>query len=334
MKKILYIRAFGMGDIIMSIPKWKQIHDQWDELYVLYYDFKYFAGTFHYDTELLQNIIKTSGLIKRVIYIPYNKIKLLCFIIKNFRKFDEVQVPIKTKRWIFRGKLLGKKCKYIFKSPYDTSKYSDVIYWETQKKELLYNYKSFFDKVSRDSNPWLQEKNTPYITIFVSYYERSINAKERKKIIEFILQQGYNIVLLWSKREHRIIEDLQETITVEPKIKNYINKTSFGEVLSLLENSEINISCNWGIMWLAHLLNKKNISINTVSAHILQPPTDWINCISIRPTYTCKKPCEALFYRYQWKKWIECCDFYNTVNEGICRKISGEQIIKFIKTLI
>jgi len=93
----------------------------------LYYDFKYFAGGFNYDAELLQNIIKTSGLIKKVIYIPYNKFKLVRFIIKNFRRFDELHFPIKTKRGKIRGKLLGKKYKYVFEHADDVTNYEDII---------------------------------------------------------------------------------------------------------------------------------------------------------------------------------------------------------------
>lgn len=334
-KKILYLRAVGMGDIIMSIPKWKQIHDQWDELYVLYYDFKYFAGTFNYDGELLQNIIKTSGLIKKVMYIPYNKIKLIRFIIKNFRRFDEVHFPIKTKRWIIRGKILGKKYKYVFEHADDTKKYEDIITWELGTTKMLYEYKDFFAHIER-KNPLgkIEKNNKKYVTFFPSSYERSINASERKKIAEFLIQNWYNIILLWGKREQRLVEDLQDMIKQKSSILNYINKTSFDELLSLLEHADINISCNGWVMWLGHLLNQKNISIHTVSSLVVQPPIDNIHCFRIRPIYTCPKPCQALFYRYRWQQGIPVCTFYNTKKEGICRAISGEKIIDVIKKII
>lgn len=334
-KKILYLRAVGMGDVIMSIPKRNQIRQQWDELYVLYYDFKYFAGTFNYDGELLQKIIKESWLIKKVMYIPYNKIKLLWFIIKNFRKFDEVQFPIKTKWWIFRWKTLGKRYKYVFDHADDTKRYEDIITWELWVKTLLSEYKDFFDSIDRKQNIGIQEKKqNKYITIFPSSYERSIDANERKKITDFCTQNNYNIVLLGGKREGRLAEDLQNTLTQNPKIHNYIGQTSFEDLLSLLENAEINISCNGGVMRLGHLLNKKNISIHTVSSLVVQPPIDNIHCFRIRPIYTCPKPCQALFYRYRWQQWIPVCVFHGTKDEWNCRNISWDSIIDTIKKLI
>lgn len=334
-EKILYLRAVGMWDVIMSIPKWNQIYKQWKELHVLYYDFRYYWKNFHYDIQLLQKIIKESGLIKKVMYIPYNKIKLLLFIIKNFRRFDEVWFPVKTKRWKIRWRLLWKTYRYIFESADDRNKYEDIVTWELWRKELLSDYKGFFDNIDRKDDIWAQKKKEKkYITIFPSSYERSINASEREKIISFIKDKWYNVILLGGKREKWLTEDLQHLIIREEYVHDYIGKTSFEDLLSFLENADINISCNGGVMRLWHLLNKNNISIHTVSSLILQPPTDNINCFAIRPVYTCPKPCQAWFYRYRWQKWIPVCVFHGTKDEGICRNISWSIIIKKIQIIL
>jgi len=97
----------------------------------------------------------------------------------------------------------------------------------------------------------------------------------------------------------------------------------------------MNISCNGGVMWLANLVNKRNINIHTVSAYLMEPPVDDIYSFNVRPyKYPQCKPCEAATSTIQ-EKGIKQCVFYNTSKEGICReKITSDIIISFIEKIL
>lgn len=336
MKKILYIKAQWMGDIISSIPKWEAEKNKGNKVYLLYYDFRYF-GLFLYKTDYVQDLIKENQIVKDILYIPYGKIDLLLFFIKNFRAFDEVIIPIKTKWNTILGIFLGKKYQHIFSSLNDIKKYKNVVAGELENKELpMYNYKKSFI-IPKSTPEWMKDEveKIKYITIFPSSFERSIESKEWNKIIKHITNKWIGVIFVWWEREKYILQDIDPSLLSNNLIKNALGKTSLNELAYLLENSILNISCNGGVMWLWHLMNPRNISIQTVSSFTMEPPVDNIFSFNLRMyTYPECKPCEAGMYRFDGVKWIPCCKFYNTKREWECRFIKGKIIIDTIEKII
>lgn len=330
MKKILYFGAFGLWDIISSIPKWYEIHESGNELYILRYDKSYFK--FLFDADLLENIIKNSKIVSWLLIIPYNKLKLLWFFVSNFRKFDIVYIPIKTKINNIVGHILWKTVVFVFDSIYDTKWDKNLVTWQVNKDVFLYDYKKFFLWVKRENNILKAIWNNKYVVLYPWKFECSLLPVMWKKIVSFIAKKWYKAFVVWWKREAWLFEDLAD---LNNTVVNCIDKTSFWDLVSILEWSSLNICCDGGIMWLSSLLNNKNIVINVLSRPILLPPVDWKKSFIISSKLICSRACAATSYRFSWIKWVPCCDFYWTENEACCKKsIDIEQILNSMNSIL
>lgn len=335
-QKILYISAMWLWDNILSIPFLLKLKKKWYHVILLRYHPRYFWKHFFYTSDDILNFYYENNLIDDVLIVPHNKFKLLFFVLKSLWKFDKVYIPTKTNSSLLWARLLWKKKKYFFEDINDTALYDWLVQWllEDNTVKSLFEFKKHLkfpiDK-SYVNKFWIKQK---FVTIFPSIFERSIDAKEWNKVISFLEKQWFQIILIWWSRENWLYEDLKEI-----KYKDFINlcwKTDFIEIKNILSDSQINISANWGMMRLGHLLNKNNISIHTVSWYITQPPVDNIHSFNIRKyTYPACKPCESTGYRFFWQKGIPCCAFAWTEREGECRKaINGEDIINCIEKIL
>ena len=158
--------------------------------------------------------------------------------------------------------------------------------------------------------------------------------EEWEKVINFLEKKDIKVVILWWEREKWFTKGLEKA-WIYPKISDVLGKTNLWQLIYILEHSILNISGNGGVMWLANLVNQKNINIHTVSAFLMEPPVDNINSHNIRPyRYPCCKPCEAAISTIDGEKIIPWCLFKNTTREGECRKaITWENIIKLIEKI-
>jgi len=345
-KKILFLKAQGLGDMIWGIPKLAELKSKWYEVYQTFYDMRHINKGLQKMSEKIRNEykkrpmyswrhfilekFKKNWLIDDIIIIPYGFFALLVFLIKNFRKFDEVIIPVKTRPWVFLWKILGKKSHYIFEDTNDITKRRTISEWELwYKSQTLYDYSSL---IQRETEKIDIPKD--YIVIFPSIWERSPEMSEWKKVIHHIKEQKIDVVVLWWGREKRFIDELKQ-YDIYYNIIDLLDKTSFGQLIYILQHARVNISWNGGVMWLANLVNKKNINIHTVSAYLMEPPVNNIHSFNLRPyIYPECKPCEASISTV-WRKDIPQCIFYKTAREWECRKaITAEKIITLLNKIL
>jgi ADP-heptose:LPS heptosyltransferase len=168
----------------------------------------------------------------------------------------------------------------------------------------------------------------------VSLYVRCMPIDEIKKIIKFLHQQKLTIILIWWDREKWIEEFLD---TKEYHIINLLWKTKILEVASILSDSILNISMDGWLMWLWHLMNKNNVSIQNTSVSIMQAPVDNIHSFNLREySYPSCIPCSYYGEQKKWEKHrIKKCVFYGTGREGECRfATKWEHVIYLIKKIL
>lgn len=335
MKKILYIRAQWLWDMISSIPKLKELKDEWHYVSMLFFDMRWLqkiqfkvkstdnAASFNWWLNIL-NIFKNNNIIDDIFLVPYWYFKLTFFLLRNFRKFDEVIIPIKTNRFVKIWKIVWKKVTIYFGDSNDNSKYSNVIEGQINWKVKALNEYNFikwdYKKVNLPEN---------YMVIFPSAEYRSASKQTWIETIEYLLENNKSIVIIWSERESWLSDEL--------KNKDYYNKifdltwkTSFEELNYILKNSKLNILWNGWPMWMWNLLNKNNINLHSISVFLLQPSVDNIQSFNLRPfSYPKCKPCEYCFKIKEWRP--ENCVYYWTKNEFRCKKeITTEKIIELI----
>lgn len=340
MKKILYIRAQWLWDMISSIPKLCEFKKYWYKVYYLFYDMRWLHN-FQFDKSVKNNKIvynwwlniletfKINNIITDILYVPYWYLKLIIFLIRNFKKFDEVYIPIKTFKGLLFGKILWKNVTYIFEDTNDISKFRNVIEWQLANKSWVLNdYNTIVWQ--NEKIEWLHN----YVVIFPCIQQRSLKIKEWLKIISNLNDNNINIVIVWSQRENWFTKELNK-FWFDNKVTNLIWKSSLEQLNYLLINSKLNILCNWWVMWQWNLLNKYNINIHTVSAYIHEPLVDNINSFNVRPYdyYNCQ-PCEATWNTTNLT-WFPNCVFANTNKEWECRNvIKWEKIITIINKII
>lgn len=340
MKKILYIRAQWLWDMISSIPKLYEFKNNWFDVYYLFYDMRWLHD-YQFDKTIKNNkivynwwlnileIFKTNKIIKDILYIPYWYLKLIFFLVKNFKIFDEVYIPIKTTKWLLFGKILWKQITYIFEDTNDVSRFRNVIEWQLANKIWILNEYNVIN--------WQEEEisfSNNYIVIFPCIQQRSLKIEEWLKIINYIVINNLTVVIVWSQREDWFTNELIK-IWYDKKVNNLIWKTNFNQLNYLLKNSKFNILCNWWVMWQWNLINKNNINIHTVSAYIHEPLVDNINSFNIRPyNYAKCKPCESVWNENN-KDWFPGCIFANSNKEWECRNIiKWEILINIINKII
>ena len=340
-KKVLYIKAQWLGDIIWGLPFLIQQKKLGNKVYQTFYDMRHLNKGLDKQSEEIQKKykstpmyggwhhilegLKKNKIIEEILIIPFGKWNILKFLIKNFNKYDEAVIPVKTPASQFLGFLLAKKSHYIFTHINDISKYRILADGEHGWNcPALYNYEKYIQfpmetiKISDE-----------YITIFPSIYERSLDIEEWIDIINFVQSQGFKVVIVGWNREKWFMEELGKyEILSSPHIVNMLDKTSLAQLSYVLKKAKCCISGNGGPMRIANLMNPKCINIHTVSSFIMEPPVDNINSFNLRPyKYPQCQPCEASSST-AGKCGIEECVFYSTVREGECRKIFTSLLIK------
>ena len=332
MKKILFLWSTSFWDRIASIPYLLKMKEEWNDIFLLEYG-KWYLNYLHNQNDIY-DLYKKNKLYKGLFVIPYNKLSLIKFIVKNFHKFDLAYAPTYTlpnKIWWL---LFWKHRKYTFKSLNDDSKYDNFVSWMLEinkvdfysySKELKFPYSSNYK-----NKYWIK---FPFVCVFVWPYTWSLKEEERIKIFDSIYRQWKGIILLWwnsKEREWWIVNYIRKN----KWIINLLSKTNFEELCSIITDADYTISANWGIMWLCHLLNKKSISFSIVSGNMIHPPVNNRTSFHIH-NKVCILPCEMRkseeYYKHYWYKK---CVFKWTNNEWICRNLRWEQIIKFIEIII
>ena len=344
-KNILYIKAQWLGDIIGGLPVLTQQKELWNKVYQTFYDMRHlhrdlgkqdkevqekykklpmYGGRHH----ILEGL-KNDGLIEKILTIPYGNWNIFKFLIKNFRRYDEAIIPIKTRPAQILWLLLAKKARFIFENVNDISKYRNLADGEcgTASQPLQYYKKSI------NFPNEIRQIPEHYITIFPSIFERSLDIKEWLAIIKFAQNQGLKVVIVWWMREKWFIDELEKNwITQNSDFINMLDKTSLTQLSYLLEHSTYCISGNGGPMWIANLLNPHCINIHTVSAFLMEPKVDNKSSFNLRGYhYPECVPCEAADSTLG-KKRITSCVFYNTIREWECRKFNtAEQVILILQ---
>lgn len=344
-KKILYIKAQWLGDIIGGIPFLVTMKNRWYEVYQTFYDMRHinksieklskeqkekykkypmYGGRFFVLEEF-----KRQHLIKDIITIPYWYLNIVTFLIKYWKSFDEVVIPIKTLPARILGNILGKKVRICTLHPNDKKDNMPLAEIELQEKpEPLYKYNTSF--------VWPEEEYTnydytkPYITLYPSIYERGLPKSVYVNTIEYCKKKWLNVLIVGWMRESRIIEELWEEFITQNTI-NLLWAVNLQQQVYILRRAKGTISWNGGIMWLANLVNKYAFNVHTVSAYLMEPPVDNISSFNYRP-YHYKKcnPCEAASSTVG-EKPFKTCVFAGTIEEWACKNaISFMHIKRFI----
>lgn len=340
-KKILFLNAKWLGDSILWIPKLVELRKKGYKVYQSYYDERYFTwswpkGIVNIGRYIVQkpkisfmlDILKREKLIDEILEIPFWIIILIVFLIKNFKKFDEIILPIKTRPGIVLGKILWKVVSYSFESTNDTSKYRNIIEGITWLHiNALYDYHTY---IHFDEEKIILPEN--YIVIAPSMMERSLLISEWLKIIDYLLGIKYSVVIIWSEREQWFIEEIKKEWYYD-KVIDSLWKTSFSQLIYIIKHAKIDILCDGWLLWLGNLINKHNINIHTSNGMIFEPPVDNKNSFNVRIyDYPNCTPCSARDTKQQNTGKITQCVFYWTKKEWMCRKvIKSEIIIDYIK---
>lgn len=70
-----------------------------------------------------------------------------------------------------------------------------------------------------------------------------MDADERVKVMNYLLDQGFAVVILGGDRERRFTQAL-ESHDIYKRIINLMGKTSIKQAISILKHSQANILCN------------------------------------------------------------------------------------------
>lgn len=351
-KKILYIKAQWLWDMISWIPFLVEMKKQWHEVTQVFYDMntlmylydlrKLFTVQYRKDLQKFKKtpsaqwrlrvleLFKKEWLLVDIFFIPFGIFSIFWKIITHIRWYDEAIITIWTKPARKLWMLLAKKSRVIFTDSNDNSTWKTLSEWELWFPiGSLYHY---HNDVHFPLEPWTK-KPLPenYIVLFPSLFARSPEIEVWKAVIDFCSTQWYACVVVGSNREQWFIDSLTE-IWYETTIINLLDQTTFGEMHRIIKHSRMNILCNGWVMWLANLVNPNNITIHTVSAFLMEPPVDNKTSFTIRPyEYKHCRPCE-----WTERDWtIEQCVFLGTIDEGVCRKANWDiQIIYIIKKVL
>ncbi|EKD66198.1 MAG: hypothetical protein ACD_49C00060G0040 [uncultured bacterium (gcode 4)] len=300
MKNILYIKWSWLWDIISSIPKLTQLRLEKNKIYWLY------TGNFNQMYINYLNILKDKWLIDEIIITSFDFNGFLFILMKYFKKFDLVVIWwVSTLKTIFLSFLLWKKREYNLNS----------INWKDDmiKSELWISWKPFylwniFD-FKKLNNKYRYIWNN-FIVLYWSFINRSMNSQEWLNLWHYLTEKWYDIVLIWWDRE-KWLKDIYDNENI--KYFDLIWNLDFYDLVNILSNSKFNICGNWWIMWIANLVNKKNINFHTVSRFIWEAPVDNIDSFNLRLYhYKNCKPCESWNCKFKWtKRELECLNSIN-----------------------
>jgi len=350
-KKILYIKAQWVGDMISGIPFLVEMKKQWHEVRQVFYDMnalmylydprKLFSPTYRKalrkfkQTPMAQgrgrvlDIFRKQGLIKDILFIPLWCIGLLRVLIKYHNFFDEAVVTIGTRPAKRLARRTSKTVRVVFAHTNDKTVWRITAEGELgYMPDALYTY---HDALSLPAKAI--DLPASYAAIFPSLFERSPEMAVRKEIITFLHKKNIVPVIIGWSREDRFVQELKSHHLSELVI-DMIDKTTFEEMVWIVQHSQVNILCNGGVMRVANLVNQRNINIHTVSAFLMEPPVDNKYSFNLRPyLYPECSPCEAWWRGETWE--IRKCVFYNTGREGECRQtIHAAMIVKLTKNIL
>ncbi len=342
-KKILYIKAQGLGDIIGAIPFLVQQKELWNTVYQTFYDMrhinkwvekltpeqqekykKYPMYQWRYTT---LEILKTSWLIEEIVFIPYGTWPLIKFICTHFKHYDQAIIPIKTRAAQVRGSLLARSNKVIFQWVNDISRFRILSQWECgQMPHALHDY---LTHVNRSVNKLDVEGR--YVTIFPSIVERSLDIEHWIAIISFVHQQWYKVVIIGGKREQWFVDSVNQQAQLDQsQIINLIDQASIPQTSYLLQHASCTISGNGGPMRMANLMNANCINIHTVSSYLMEPPVDNKHSFNLRNySYLECQPCESAQSSIG-QIGMPSCVFYGTHREWECIKANTAQQVIFV----
>ena len=332
MKKMLVMWLNWLWDRIAAIPYFLKI--KWNlnsEIYIFDLENWY---KYQMNNEIM-DIYKNHKLYDNLLLLPFNKLKLIKFLIQNLFYFDEVYIPVKSSRKMNTiWRILWKKITYTFKDLNDNSKYDNIVdglRWEksTSLFDILDNKINFPYEKNYIEKFWIKSS---FAIIYVWPYARSISFDEWLKIFNYLHEKKINIVLVWSsnkEKEFWINIHLNDKIIEKYKIINLIWKTNFIEVCSIIKDAKLCICANWWIMRLSYALNKNIVSFSTCSWLITNPPVNNRTCFHLCNRNGCL-PCEQKWTEEKiLSKWFNKCVYYKTCKEAICRKNIKFESIKF-----
>jgi ADP-heptose:LPS heptosyltransferase len=347
-KKILYIKAQWLGDIIWGLPFLIQQKKLGNKVYQTFYDMRHLnKGLKKFTKEQQEHykrypmyqgrystleILKKSNLIQDIIFIPYEKYKLFFFFLKYLLSFNEAIIPIKTNAWKLLGSLLARSKKIIFQNTNDISKFRTLSDGECNGTGLVLH--ECLEYIDRPTEEVKIEGN--YITIFSCIFERSLDIKEWIAIIDFAQTQGLKVVIVGWIREKWFIDELEKLWVINSShVINMLDKTNIAQLSYLLKNAKYCISGNWGPMRIANLMNPNCINIHTTSSFLMEPKVNNKTSFNLRGYhYPECVPCESADSTI-WGKRISGCVFYNTIREGECRKFNtAEQVILILQKIV
>ncbi|MDP2670827.1 MAG: hypothetical protein Q8O99_08315 [bacterium] len=235
------------------------------------------------------DLFRKQGLIKDIVFIPLGLIGLLRILFKYHNFFDEAVVTIGTKpaKWLARR--TSKTTRVIFADTNDKSTWRITSEGELgQMPDALFSYHAYLTFPTQ-----AVDLPHPYVAIFPSLFERSPEMSVWKDIITFLHEKNITPVIIGGSREDRFVQELKSHHLYELVI-DMIDKTTFEEMVWIVQHSQLNIMCNGGVMRVANLVNQCNINIHTVSAFLMEPPVDNKYSFNIRPyLYPECSPCEA-----------------------------------------
>lgn len=350
-KKILYIKAQWLGDIISGLPFLVEMNAQWHEVTQIFYDMntliylynplQIFRRQFWEAVKAFKQTPSAQGryrvldhlqkqwLIHNILYIPFSIRGIFKAILSHVGYFDEAVITVGTRPARILGRLLAKKQRIIFRDTNDRSLRSTISDGELGQKNTppLSQYGHLLDL---PSEPYPGLVVGQYVVIYPSLFERSPEMNVWSSVIDVLSTKKLTIVLVGSNREQWFVDALED-IGQGENIINLLDKTTFAQMHWIVKHSRLNICCNGGVMRLANLVNKTNINMHTVSAYLMEPTVDNKHSFNIRPyTYPHCTPCEAW---WAWKEGrIPQCVFFDTADEGACRKsITPLFIVSLIK---
>lgn len=112
------------------------------------------------------------------------------------------------------------------------------------------------------------------------------------------LNQDINIVLIGGKKEELEVEEYLNKIEKNPKVLNLINQTSLSESAAIIEQCELTIGGDTGMLHIADALYKKTLTIfGPTDPEIVGPYSDLANNVSLN------LPCQ---YCYLTTEIFEC----------------------------
>lgn len=293
-KKVLVIRFSAIGDIVLSTPVFKALHDAGYEVHWLVkgkysfvlQNFKYIHQQHHFPLSSeakntlkeenfdyiidLQNNIK-SFKIKRFLKRPTNAVKKL-----NFEKLVLVRLGID----------LLKENRSIVKRYMDTLAPLGIT--EAMDDHILFPQKS------------IETPQVPYITwvLGATYAGKKIDLPTIKAGI--LLHPEKHFVFLGGATEHAMAEDLCSSLK---NTSNYCGKTSLEQAAYLMEHSELTITNDTGLMHIAASTSTPIIALWGCTSPLLgmgahKAPGGIYN---VEPLHRKKRPCSKLGNHCKYK---------------------------------